>query len=625
MPTPDLLNRPSTPLAQTRKAKLLAWLHLFTLAVLLIYFYVSMEWLFYATKPSFMNFMPFGTKLGILLLPGLLFGGVSLPVLLALLAASFIPPLARFWKLFLGIGAAVPAAFLSATALMLVDNFTYTVLKFGIVDAQGVWRGVYGLLLAAFFVLAMRWVIRALAGTPKRRMDSGLKAKVYASAALLLLSIPLGGGLYLSARAVDAVMATGAPARQPNILLIGTDGLDADKTSIYGSQAESIDNTPFMRTFAGQSLLAENNFPNANITSGSLVSIFTSKLPTQTRMLYPPDVLRGSDAFQHLPGILKKAGYYNAEISVDYYADPEMLNVQDGFVMVNGRSATIGRLYTFSRRYLPENAAYFLSVIAKRLTDRLMHIFYIRSMPNPYAEVTHKLSEMSDDDRIGMILSLFHDIRQPLFIHAHLMGTHTTDPLELSDSIVAYDQRMRGLIDELQKLGKLEQTIIIVYTDHGNANTNRLRVPLMFRFPNGEHAGQIVSNTQNLDIAPTILDYLGVQPPAWMSGQSLLKGQPPATRPVFSMSPSFRIDKSERLQLDLAKVKPPFYQFGTISMMVCQNWYALDTTSLTWQRGEISGYPTPCQLEALPDEQQARQMIVEELMKDGFDVSEILK
>lgn len=617
---------PQTDAALTerdRKNTHLAWLNLAAITTLAIFFFIFMEWLFFVTKPSFMDFIPFLTKLGILLLPGLLLAAACLPPLALLFAAGRLPGLRKLNRAFLAAGALLPAAFLAFTALMMIDNFTYTVFKFGIVHSQGIGRGVYAALFLALFAASARWIIRHLfqKGSPKR-IYAAMKPGLYASAALLALSLPLSGNLFLNTQASGTLLETGAPSRRPNILLIGTDGLDSDKTSIYSAQPG---NTPFLREFAAQSLLAENNFPNATFTSGSLVSMFTGKLPTQTGMLYPPDILQGADAFQHLPGILKKAGYYNAEISVDYYADPSVLNLQDGFVMINGRSSTIGRLYTLSRSYLPENAAYFLSTIAKRLTDRLFHIFYYRTMPNPYAEVRQKLSSMSDADRLGQVISLYNDISQPLFIHAHLMATHTNEDDVYEQSVAAYDELMRGLIAELDAMGELEQTLVVIYTDHSYGNHSNVRIPLMFRFPNGEHQGRITNNTQNLDIAPTILDYIGIQPPGWMSGQSLLRGEPPAARPIFSAAPSARADEENLLQIDLSKVKPPFYQFGVLQVLVCQQWHALDTFSLTWQAGEVAGHTAPCAPGDLPGEAQAQDLLLDQLEQDGFDVSEVRK
>lgn len=96
------------------------WLELASLAVLSNYFYFFMEWLFYVTKPSFMSFLPFGSKLGTLLLPALIFAMGSLALLLVLFGISRLPRLSHYPRGFLAAGALLPAVFLSATALMMV-------------------------------------------------------------------------------------------------------------------------------------------------------------------------------------------------------------------------------------------------------------------------------------------------------------------------------------------------------------------------------------------------------------------------------------------------------------------------------------------------------------------------
>jgi hypothetical protein len=311
-------------------------------------------------------------------------------------------------------------------------------------------------------------------------------------------------------------------------------------------------------------------------------------------------------------------------------------------VSVNGRSAYVGKIYNLANRYMPEDVAYFTSTIAKRLYDRIFHIFFIRKMLNPYAEATQKLNTMSDQDRMNAVTSLFDNHTQPLFLHVHMMGTHggnyynprhhvfssgekqtKADMVDYyDDAVLDYDQYMNDLVNYLTSIGELDQTMIIIYTDHGWGGTSNLRIPLMIRFPKGEYAGKIVNNTQNLDIAPTILDYMGINPPDWMIGQSLLKGAPPATRPIFSAAPKFTAHNAEgRLQVDLTKIKPPFYQFGIIGMVLCQKWYTFDTYTSTWKEAEIQNYPTPCKPDILPNQHQAQQIMMDQLKTDGFDIS----
>ncbi|MDR3573412.1 MAG: sulfatase-like hydrolase/transferase [Anaerolineaceae bacterium] len=605
---------------QTAQGRILSWAYLLTLTVLTAYFCLFMEWLFYVTKPSFMDLMPFGQKLGVFLLSGLVAALAGLPLLIVLFAVSLLPFLKRQWKLFLWLGGLLPASFLAVTILLLVDNFTYTLFKFGILNSQGIWRGVYGFLFALVWLACLRWAIRTInQQSPQKGLTGSLKSQVYVGAALLVLSIVIGISSPKTSESSSVLPAGEAANKHPNILLIGSDGVDADHMSLYN---DALNNTPFLKSFSQSTLMAENNFPNVNETSGSLVSIFTGKLSTVTRTLFPPDILKGADAFQHFPGILKSQGYYNAEISVDYYADANNLNLQDSFVVVNGRSTTLGSLYTLSRQFIPEDPAYFLSTVAKAISDRVLQIYYIRTVFNPYDEVRMPLIDMNDQDRVDQLMTLFRTIHQPLFVHVHMMGTHIPSFDNYDQDIAAYDGYMKEVINDLTQMGQLDNTVIIVYTDHGLMNVTNMRIPLMIRFPNGQYAGKITNNTQNLDIAPTILDYLGIQPPSWMTGQSLLRGQPPATQPIFSAEPSYRSGNSHNeLQLDMSKVKPPFYQFGSFGMVICQKWYAVDANQLTWMEGTVEQYPTPCADSSMPTDSQAKQILLNQLNSNGFDTT----
>ncbi len=608
--------------ADLRKRKLFVWGRALVWTILAIYAFVFMEWLFYVTKPSFMSLMPVDAKLSILLTTGLAIVEIALPFLFVLAGISLVSWWSQRWWIFVWIGSLIPAFFLAANILMLVDHFTYTVLKTGIVTTHGIQRGIYGLMFLCILIGCLLWVNHEITSHNwRRRLDFGQKAQIASCSVLLLVSLVITAREYQLDPAPGSIPVTGARVQSPNVLLLGSDALDADHLSLYGYQR---DTTPFLKTLAQNSLVSENNFPNANISAGSFASIFTGKLPTTTRVLYPPDILHGDDVYEHFPGILKDEGYFNVALGVDWYADVTQFDLRDGFSMVNGLLVNPNSLYALSRRFFSEDAAYFLSEIASEVSDRLQHITYIRDMPDPYTQVTQELHDLSDREKVDQIIGLFHNVHQSLFVQAYLMGTHLASPDRYDDTIQAFDGYVREITQDLARTGKLDQTVIIIYTDHGYGNTSNVRTPLLIRFPNGDHAGTITHNTQNLDIAPTILDYLGITPPEWMDGQSLLQGEPPATRPIFSAYPNFRVENEERmLQLDLSKIKPPFYQFGIIGMAVCQKWYTVDTTAFTWKVEEIPGYPTPCEANALPSNSQAQHMILEQLQADHFDVSSL--
>ena len=193
------------------------WLALFNLTLFSAYFYAFMEWLFFATKPSSLSILtPSDAGLVLAVTGGifalLLSGGLIVLSLPAWLASS------PTWKArLLTLGYFVPALMLSVTALILLDNFTYTVFKFGIVSTSGVWRAVYALGFAAFLWQALRYVGRTIQKRPKKSASPlALRPR---SALLYRGGLAQGGALGLLTVSMAAILATclshGRPRTQP--------------------------------------------------------------------------------------------------------------------------------------------------------------------------------------------------------------------------------------------------------------------------------------------------------------------------------------------------------------------------------------------------------------------------
>jgi arylsulfatase A-like enzyme len=111
--------------------------------------------------------------------------------------------------------------------------------------------------------------------------------------------------------------------------------------------------------------------------------------------------------------------------------------------------------------------------------------------------------------------------------------------------IVHLDENVGILIEDLKRRGLYDKTMIVVTADHGEEfhehggwwhgttlYDEQIGVPLIVKPAKGGATGQVVDElVTSLDIAPTILRGIGVNPPVVMQGHVLpLDSQPPPAR-----------------------------------------------------------------------------------------------
>ncbi len=625
------------------KAEAVFWKQLFPITILAAYLYIFMEWIFFATMPSFMSVINLPNKVEILLLSGLAFSLACIFAVIAFTLLDIIGAFFRIQRITRFIGAIIPAAILAILALLLLDNFTYTLFKFGISTSAGIIRAIY----LFFFILlfaAIYLKVLDLLGLMRRKPPEYRSFNRLSYLALGILVISLGLGIVRldvnKLTTSGSKPQAGSANARPNILLIGSDGVNAENMSVYGYARNT---TPRIMELAQDSLVADNAFTNSGNSPASVVSIFTSKLPTTTRVGFSPDILTGVDAYQHLPGILKSDGYRTVEFGVPLYVDSYALNVQNGFDMVNNHSSDTNLLGSFMQNLGFDNPAYFINRLSERLSDRIKHIFYIQQMQNPYELVTKPAASISDQEKIDLALDQIDQAQQPIFIHLHLLGTHG-DYFELpfqnfsrgeqqdkpwmtdfyDDAISVFDSYVGQVIDHLKANGQFDNTILIIYTDHAQNWQVNERIPLIVHFPGNSYAGRIDQNVQNLDIAPTVLDYLGWPKPVWMEGKSILSANLEGNRIIFGTYVANQTYNENQVWLtDPNFTRPPFYQFTYITAINCQKWYMLDLKQRKWTDGDISGYVAPCNTTSLSSFADIKQATLDQLASDGFDISSL--
>jgi arylsulfatase A-like enzyme len=118
------------------------------------------------------------------------------------------------------------------------------------------------------------------------------------------------------------------------------------------------------------------------------------------------------------------------------------------------------------------------------------------------------------------------------------------DPEGVKRLVALYDGEIRfndheigRLLDEMERLGVLDDTLVVFLSDHGeelydrgtsghghlNLHRELTQVPLIFRLPGVIPAGRRVAPmVSGLDVMPTVLDLLGIAVPEQAEGRSLV-------------------------------------------------------------------------------------------------------
>ncbi len=629
------------------------------ITVISCYAYFFLEWLFLVTKPSFFNVLTLFESLAVLAvspLPLVLISLLSLMLLIVLDNGLRQPPPA---KIFLYLALTIPAIVLAAAAFMLVENFTYTFFGFNVGSFQSAVRYLY---VIVFFGLCV-WTIRQLLACTKLALwERHARRITFAPLLLIALSTVVAMTKYTAER--ESISVTeGRQKDLPNILVLSSDGVNANRMSAYGYERET---TPFIKSMLKESLVFENAFTNAEDTTGSIGALLSAKLPTRTRVIYRPDTFRGRDTFQHFPGVLRKLGYRNADISMRFYVDAYDINMRDGFHYANSRRIS-GGLAGLS---LPRSVQLsygseilFLEETGHRIGSRVMHAFGLRDMVNPYTEVTRHDRRLTNEDyvdvgRITELLDFIDESPDPFFAHVHFMGTHgpyftprrrvfskglkqvrSRDPWMINvdrfitrqrrttkwmdqfydDAILDYDRYVQDVVERLKSKGRYNNTIIVLTSDHGIIRAAHERLPLIIRFPGGKHAGRISANAQRIDVVPTILDFLGVDVPDWMDGRSLISNDIDPLHPIISTSVIRRHGSGGWWVA--ANPKPPYFSLGAISIVQCHMWSVIRLEDGSFVRQPVEGHTAVCGEEKLYTETEIREFVVSHLRKQRYDVS----
>jgi arylsulfatase A-like enzyme len=342
----------------------------------------------------------------------------------------------------------------------------------------------------------------------------------------------------------DPYLVHAAHARPPNVLLVSIDTLRADRLGCYGY---AVPTSPVLDALSRDGVRFARAISQSPWTTPSHLSMFTSLYPTRHGVNLDharlAKFLRGEGDYPTLGAaevtlaeLLRRRGYRTLAITGGGPTAPAF-GLGRGFdVYQSGASAklrepVLGRLREHLEAY--RDVPLFL----------FFHTFEVHA---PYLrhDLAGDLLSAADREAIDDLArkggpALIPGLRK-LLEERGLFRAQVTSALY--DGGVLHTDRFLGrLFEELRRLDLWERTIVVVTANHGEefadhdpkrfydahcspVHEELVHVPLLLRVPGRFRPGTVVEEpVELLDLAPTLLDLVGLPVPSVMQGESLVE------------------------------------------------------------------------------------------------------
>jgi arylsulfatase A-like enzyme len=350
--------------------------------------------------------------------------------------------------------------------------------------------------------------------------------------------------------------------RRPNILIYLIDTLRADHLSLYGYSRPT---SPRIDAFGHDAVVFTQARAQTSWTRTAVVSLFTGLLPQVHGVNRRDDALAssletmaerlGGEGYSTL-GFITNGNVSNSfglQQGFDHY---HYLNESNHRWSVHQLSDRLnGRVF----KWLEDRRANKTGAETEAETGTALgkdpFFLYLHSTDphSPYTPPEPFYSQFAShvDRAVGQI-----DNVQAISTSSEKAPSGTAnDFIDLYDAEIAFNDHHFGLLlDRLKADGFYDSMLIVVLSDHGEEffehgawqhgktlYDEQLHIPLIVKFPNGEGAGlRIDAPARQIDVLPTLLDYLGMEIPSSLDGRSLLpllepeetSGETPVETPV---------------------------------------------------------------------------------------------
>ncbi|TDU64571.1 putative sulfatase [Prosthecobacter fusiformis] len=296
-------------------------------------------------------------------------------------------------------------------------------------------------------------------------------------------------------------------AASPNFVWIIADDMSPD-IAAYGAPGVK---TPNLDRLATEGRRYTRAYASAPVCSSSrsafILGCYQTTTGLQAHDVENPQPLAAP--YKHLPGLLREAGYYvtNASAPGGKKKNPKTHYnfAHDAKVMFDGNDWT-----------------------QRKSGQPFFAQFQISEPHRPFP-----IPESFDEEVLRQI---------------KLPPNYPDHPLTRRDwyaylrSVEVVDQRVGAILDQLEKEGVLQDTVVMFFADHGRPmpwgkqwlSVEGLQVPLLIRGPNVAKETVEERLVSLIDLAPSMLSLASLPVPEWMQGSDVLSGSFPDRPQIFA-------------------------------------------------------------------------------------------
>jgi len=331
-------------------------------------------------------------------------------------------------------------------------------------------------------------------------------------------------------------------SKKPNFLIIAIDTLRADHLGCYGYDQPT---SPFIDNMAEKSVLYENCYSHAPWTIPSFTSLFSGLDPICSRIVGSPwnvpnyKNIHFNDLALTLPEIMREAGYLTFAIDnlVEMASHPSWF-VRGFRTYINLTDKLFLRHHHLLAEQVTDEMIAWHDLKAEKPWFAFLH-YWDPHLPYNYPKRYDELLKSYRPKPVKTSCGRDYLLHRGL---ANDISNKYTELIAQYDRSILYlDNELQRLFDVLETFGVLEDTVVIILGDHGEAMVEHgvlfdhsllydptIHVPLIIYDPRTKQSSRVKDFAQHHDILPTICTLAEIEPKSPVTGQPL---QPFGTSP----------------------------------------------------------------------------------------------